>query len=245
GLRAAYGLQKAGAEVTIVEFLPRILSRVLDTQGSALVETILQAGGLKVLTGRSVKEITETAGEITGITLDDGTKLPCDLLVAATGVTPNLELAEGLKTNHGILVNEYFQTNYSNVYAAGDVAETYDLARGRPRVNANWPNAHAQGRLAGQNMAGRPTPYRGSLGMNTVSFFGVPVISLGIFDPEAEEENGYEIKIRKNTEARIYQKLVFKENRLKGAIFIGDLGYCGAVKDMLAEQLLAGIIKDA
>ncbi|MCL6448403.1 MAG: FAD-dependent oxidoreductase [Armatimonadetes bacterium] len=245
GMRAAYGLQKAGAEVTIIEFLPRVLSRVLDAEGSAMVESILKKGGLNVLTSRSVKEIKGAAGQVTGVALDNGEEIACDLVVLATGVAPDLALAGGLKTNHGIVVNQFFQTSYSNVFAAGDVAETYDIPRGAWRVNANWPNAHEQGRIAGLNMAGRPTPYQGSLGMNSVSFFGVPVVSLGVFDPEAESEGGYEVKVRKNPEANIYQKLVFKENRLKGAVFIGDLGYCGAVKDLIKTQMLAGIIKDS
>lgn len=245
GLRAAHGLQKSGAEVTVIEFLPRVLSRVLDAEGSALVEAILKKGGLNVLTGRSVKEITGQGGQVSGVTLDNGEKLPCDLVVIATGVAPNLELAGELKTNHGIVVNQYFQTSNRSVYAAGDVAETYDITSGSTRVNANWPNAHEQGRIAGLNMAGIPAPYKGSLGMNSVSFYGVPVISLGLFDPEADPEKGYEVKIRKNPAAKIYQKLVFKDNRLKGAIFIGDLGYCGSVKDMISSQLLTGIIKDS
>ncbi|MCL6448798.1 MAG: FAD-dependent oxidoreductase [Armatimonadetes bacterium] len=245
GLRAADALKKAGAAVTVVEFLPRVLTRVLDAEASALVENLLRESGLNVLTGRAVREVLAREGAVSGVVLDDGEKLACQILVAATGVKPDLALAGDLATDHGILVNEYFQTSYSTVYAAGDVAQTRDLPRGVPRVNANWPNAHAQGRIAGLNMAGRPTPYPGSLGMNTVTFGGVPVISLGVFDPEAEEEKGYEVKIRKNPDRHIYQKLVFKENRLKGAIFIGDLGYCGAVKDMIAEQLLTGIIKDA
>lgn len=245
GMRAAYGLQKAGAEVTII-VRTRILRHVLDAEGSAMVESILmKKNGINVLTKRSVKEIRGVAGQVTGVTLDNGEEIACDLVVLATGVVPNLELAGGLKTNHGIVVNQFFQTSYSNVFAAGDVAETYDIPRGAWRVNANWPNAHEQGRIAGLNMAGRPTPYQGSLGMNSVSFFGVPVVSLGVFDPEAESEDGYEIKVRKNADAIIYQKLVFKENRLKGAVFIGDLGYCGAVKDLIKTQMLAGIIKDS
>lgn len=244
GMRAAYALQKAGAEVTVTA-RRRVLSRVLDVEGSAVVEAVLRRGGMRVLTGCSVKEIRGAAGQVCGVTLDDGTEIACDLVVLAAGVAPDLSLAGGLKTNRGILVNQFFQTSYSDVYAAGDVAETFDIPRGVRRVNANWPNAHEQGRIAGLNMAGRPTPYPGSLGMNTISFFGVPVVSLGVSDPEAEPDGGYEIKVRKNTGADIYQKLVFKDNRLKGAVFIGDLGYCGAVKDLIKSQMLVGIIKDA
>ncbi len=245
GLRAAYGLQKGGAGVTVIEFLPRVLSRVLDAGGSALVESVLKKGGLNILTGRSVREIRGSGGHVAGVTLDDGEDLPCDMVIMATGVAPDLELAGGLKTNRGIVVNRYFQTSYSNVYAAGDVAETFDIPGGSPGVNANWPNAHQQGRIAGLNMAGTPVPYKGSLGMNSVSFYGAPVISLGVFDPEARPEKGYEVKIRKNPDAGIYQKLVFKDNLLRGAIFIGDLGYCGAVKDLIEGRMPVGIIKDS
>lgn len=244
GMRAAYGLQKSGADVTVVA-RRRVLSRILDVEGSGVVEAVLKKGGLHVLKGQSVKEIIGREGHVEGVVLDNGKALACDMVVVAVGVSPDLSLAGELKTNRGILVNEYFQTSYSNVYAAGDVAETWDIPRGRPRVNANWPNAHEQGRVAGLNMAGSASPYKGSLGMNSVSFYGVPVVSMGIFDPEAEDLKGYEIKVRTNPPANIYQKLVFKDNRLKGAIFIGDLGFCGAVKDLICNRMLVGIIKDA
>lgn len=247
GLRAAYGLREAGAEVTIIEFLPRILSRVLDAEGSAMVEELLRREGVAVYTSRSVQEITGSGGWVNGVVLDDGTRLECEIVVLATGVAPNTDLVKGtpIKVNRGIVVNEFFQTTLSNVYAAGDVAETHDIPRNAPWVNANWPNAHEQGRIAGMNMAGERVPYAGSMGMNAVSVGRVPIVSLGVFDPEAENYGKCDIKIRKNPSEFIYQKLVFKDNRLKGAIFIGDLGFCGAVKELIRDQSLVGIIKDA
>jgi len=247
GLRAAYGLQEGGAEVTIVELLPRVLSRILDVQGSHLVEGILRKGGIRVLTGRSVAEITGGNGGVQGLVLDNGETLDCRIVIIATGVVPNVDLVKDtvIKVNRGIPVNQFFQTNISNVFAAGDVAETFDIPRAGGMVNANWPNAHEQGRYAGLCMAGKMVEYPGSLGMNSVSLYNVPIISLGIFDPESEGIGGVDVKIRANPEQNIYQKLVFKDNRLKGAIFIGDLGYCGAVKDLIKEQSLVGIIKDS
>ncbi|HAZ31559.1 MAG TPA: hypothetical protein DCY61_02490, partial [Dehalococcoidia bacterium] len=247
GLRAAYGLQKRGAEVTIVELLPRVLSRVLDVPGSHLVQSILGKGGIRVLTGRSVAEITGNNGEVRGLVLDNGETLECQIVIIATGVVPNVDLVKStiIKVNRGILVNRFFQTNVSNIFAAGDVAETFDIPRAGGMVNANWPNAHEQGRYAGLCMAGKMVEYPGSLGMNSVSLYNVPIISLGIFDPESEGIEGVDVKIRANPEQNIYQKLVFRDNRLKGAIFIGDLGYCGAVKDLIQDQSLVGIIKDS
>ncbi len=248
GLRAAYGLQEAGAEVTLIELLPRIASRVLDEKSSELVRKILENGGIKVLTGRSVKEITgdKTAGA-TGVVLDNGESIDCNIVILSTGVAPNTALADDipLETNRGIVVNRYFQTSLSNIFAAGDVAETFDIPRETGMVNANWPNAYEQGRYAGLCMAGEMQQYPGSLGMNSVSFYKVPVISMGLFDPESEETTGAEIKVRENLDRNIYQKLVFKDNKLKGAIFIGDLGYAGAVNALIREQVLVGIIKDS
>lgn len=247
GLRAAYGLQERGAEVTMVDMLPRVLSRVLDVRGSHLVQSILAKGGIRVLTGRSVAEITGSNGEVGGLVLDNGEKLECRIVIIAAGVVPNVDLAKDtvIRVNRGILVNRFFQTNVSNIFAAGDVAETFDIPRGDFMVNANWPNAHEQGRYAGSCMAGRMVEYPGSLGMNAVSICNVPIVSLGMFDPESEGIDGVDIKTRANPEGNIYQKLVFKDNRLKGAIFIGDLGFCGAVKDLIQDQSLVGIIKDS
>ena len=81
--------------------------------------------------------------------------------------------------------------------------------------------------------------------MNSVSFYKIPVISIGLFDPESEGLKDTEAKTRENFGNNIYQKLIFLDNRLKGAIFIGDLGYAGAVNALIKEQALVGIIKDS
>ncbi len=248
GLRAAYGLQEAGANVTLIELLPRIASRVLDQKSSEMVRRSLEAGGINVLTSCAVQEITGNSSEgVTGITLKSGEKIDCDLVIIATGVAPNTTLAENtlIEVNMGIVVNPYFQTSLSNIFAAGDVAETHDIPRQSGMVNANWPNAYEQGRYAGLCMAGEMKRYPGSVGMNAVSFFNMPVISMGLFDPESEEIEGAEIKERISEKNNIYQKLVFKDNRLKGAILIGDISYAGAINDLIREQNLVGIIKDS
>ena len=248
GLRAACGLQEAGAAVTLVEMLPGIASRFLDQKGALLVRQILENGGISVITGCSVKEITgnKTAG-VNGVVLDNGKRIDCNIVILATGVVPNTGLAENtpIMVNRGIVVNQFFQTSTGNIYAAGDVAETFDIPRETGKVNANWPNAYEQGRYSGSCLAGQMLSYPGSLGMNSVSFYKLPVISIGLFDPEAEGVDDAEIKTRENIKNNIYQKLVFKDNRLKGAIFIGDLGHAGAVNNLIKEQALVGIIKDS
>jgi len=246
GLRAAQSLRETGIDVALL-VRSRVMRRVLDATGSAIVESLLQAEGIEMIKGGALQEIKGQNGQVTGIALDDGRKETCSIVVIATGVAPNLDLVTntGVQINKGIMVNQYMQTTYSNVFAAGDVAQTYDIPRGSGFINANWPNAHEQGEVAGFNMAGARVPYRGSIGMNVISIGAVPVVALGISDPESEHQGGYEQKTRTNASQNIYQKLVFKDNRLKGAIFIGDLGLCGAVKELIRDQTLVGIIKDA
>jgi len=248
GLRAAYGLQEAGADVTLIELLPEIASRVLDQKSSHFIKSILEKGGMKVLTGCSVQEITGNKSEgVTGVILNNGEIVDCNMVILSTGVAPNTSLAENtpMEVNLGLVVNPYFQTSFSNIFAAGDAAETFDIPRGTGMVNANWPNAYEQGRYAGMCMAGEMIRYPGSVGMNSVSFYDIPVISMGLFDPNTESGEKIEVKIRENFENKIYQKLVFKDNRLKGAIFIGDISYAGAVNDLIREQTLVGVIKDS
>jgi len=244
GIQAAYGLRGAGLNVVLVELLPAILSRILDTPAAAYAQAILEQGGVRVLTGRSVAEILGTADEgVTGVVLDNGEKIDCGLVVKATGVAPNLALVKDtpIRVNMGIVVNEYFETNIPGVYAAGDVAETYDVTRGKLFVNANWPNAHAQGRIAGLNMAGHATAYAGSIGMTSMPLFGKAIVAQGIVEPEP----GDEVRLRESRENQIYQKLVFRRDRLIGAVMVSDVSAVGLVNHLIQAQKPASAVKDA
>jgi NAD(P)H-nitrite reductase large subunit len=115
-------------------------------------------------------------------------------------------------------------TSALDVYAAGDVAETYDITRDANWINAIWPCAVEQGRVAGSNMAGRETPYEGSFRRNSIgNFIGVPAISMGLTraDTCSGCESGEEFQeIRKKTRDT-YKKLILKNGRLVGAIMVG------------------------
>jgi NAD(P)H-nitrite reductase large subunit len=244
GIQAAYGLRGAGLNVVLIELLPAILSRILDTTAATYAQAILEHGGVRVLTGKSVTEILGSAEEgVTGVVLNNGERIDCGLVVKATGVAPNLGLVKGsrLATNAGILVNEFFETNVPNVYAAGDVAETYDVTRGKMFVNANWPNAHAQGRIAGLNMAGQATAYAGSIGMTSMPLFGKAIVSQGIVEPEA----GDQIQVRESRENQIYQKLVFRDEYLVGAVMVSDVSAVGLVNHLIQTHKPVGAFKDA
>ncbi|HEX2987651.1 MAG TPA: FAD-dependent oxidoreductase, partial [Chloroflexota bacterium] len=132
GLKAAEAFLMRGLTVTVVELLDRVLPQVLSLEDAAIVKRELEKRGVVIRTSTGVSQIS---GEdrVREVTLNDGSTLPCDVVVVATGVRPNLSLAKsaGISFGRGILVGEFMETSVPGIYAAGDVTEAYDLARGR------------------------------------------------------------------------------------------------------------------
>lgn len=244
GIRAAVALKKLGAKVKIVELLPNVLRRVLDEKAASLVEEKLKSEGIEVITNCRVEEIVGENGFARGLKVQGKGELNCNALIISTGVQPNVELAGDLAVERGIIVNEYMQATYNNVYAAGDCVEAYDFVKETKAVNALWPNASEQGKIAGWNMAGRPVKYKGSMAMNSFEVNGLNIISMGVVDPQAEGLRDYEERVRYGRSSFIYQKLVFLNGKLKGAILVSDLGLCSVIRELVAGQLPAVLVKD-
>jgi NAD(P)H-nitrite reductase large subunit len=121
--------------------------------------------------------------------------------------------------NKGVLVNEYLATNHSDIFAAGDVAETKDFLSDDRSIYAIWPTAIDQGRAAGANMAGAKQAYPGSLGMNVVELFNVTLAQLGRF----REGPGDDVQMLSKGEESFYRKVVVDKNgTLVGAVYLGD-----------------------
>ena len=191
GTSATEALTKRGINVTIVELKEHVLSAILDEHASSIVKRRLKNSGVKVLTGHTVAEIIGN-DKVEGVVLDNGKKVPCDLVVVAIGVSPRIELVKGtgIKINRGIVVNRRMETSHPGVYACGDVAEAHDYVHGQDRVIPIWPGAHIGGRVAGLDMADADTEYSGSTNMNTLSYFGLNIASAGIVNPP---DDSYEV----------------------------------------------------
>ncbi|WP_022662909.1 NAD(P)/FAD-dependent oxidoreductase [Paucidesulfovibrio longus] len=229
GLKAAESLFDRGVEVAILELSPRILSLAFDANAARLAARRLDEVGLSVHCGVSAKEIERDAsGKILGVKCTDGTYIPTEIVVIAIGVVPNTDLANaaGLKVDRGIVVDDLMRTSDENVFAAGDVAQARDLLHGENRVVPIWTNAYNQGYCAGKNMASKETPYIGGLAMNSISFYGLPTISVGTVNPP-EGEQGYDIEASLDERKQTYRKLVFHKNRLVGYVLVGDIDQAG------------------
>ncbi len=247
GLKAAEAFLMKGASVTVVELLDRVLPQLLSLDDAAMVQKVLEKKGLTIRTATGVTEIAGK-GKVQQVTLSDGARLDCDVVVVATGVRPNLSLAKsaGVALGRGILVDEFMQTSVPDLYAAGDVTEGWDAARGRRTPNPTWGNASEQGRVAAYNMAGYRKPFNGAVTLNTFTFLGFSMAAVGVTQPDGDY---LRVESYGNPHTGDYRKLVMLGERLVGAVAIGDVRMAGVWRGLIArkradapaaEALLAG-----
>ncbi|HIJ37016.1 MAG TPA: NAD(P)/FAD-dependent oxidoreductase [Deltaproteobacteria bacterium] len=235
GFKAAYGLLKRGLKPTMLITSGYPLSMQLDETAGLMVLDELLEHGLNVRVGISVKSF-EGNGTVKKVLLSDGTALVCDLVIAGKGVSPALSfLPENVPVNAGIMVNQHMETGAAGIFAAGDVAESVDIVRKIPWINAIWPEAAEQGRIAGMNMAGLPVAYRGTLSRNVMRIFGLDLMTLGVVNPEAS--SGHEIFTKNDHRRKTYRKLVFREEVLVGAILINQMEQGGLFLSLIRNEI--------
>lgn len=163
GLEAAASARKLGCEVTVLEMMPTLLTRVLDVQVGDWFVNFHRSHGTQVLTGVTVDRL-EGNGKVERVVLGDGSVLPADLVIVGIGIIPNMELAveAGLSVGNGIIVDEFGQTADPDIFAAGDVANLPIPMLGGQRVRLeSWANAQNGGIAVARNMVvdGAMTPF--------------------------------------------------------------------------------------
>lgn len=231
GLDAAYGLLERGKQVTIVEMAPQILPVQLDAHGALEYQKRFEKAGATFYLGRKADQaVCGEDGMIRSVTLDDGTKLDCDMIIVAAGVRSAVECLEGsgILADRGIKVNEYMETNIPDVYAAGDVTG----------LSGIWPNAQKQGRVAAQNMCGFRFAYDDPFAAkNTINFYGL--VSLCVGRIKAEEGDCVVIQEDKN----VYRRAVIRDNRVEGILLQGDISGAGIWQYLIKNRIDIGHIR--
>jgi NAD(P)H-nitrite reductase large subunit len=240
GLSVTEALTKRGLKVTMVELQDKILSLLLDPKASDLVESVVRAAGVDIVTGQSVQKIIGKQGNeavVGGVVLTKGATVLCDLVIAAIGVIPRTDLAIGtaLKLNRGIVVDNTLQTNIPDVYAAGDVAEAYDFILAQNRTLPLWPLAIQEGKIAGSNMAGQKAQYSGGTSMSSLKYFGIPIVSIGLANPK--EDPALEVLTQLDVERKVYKKLVLKNNLIVGLTLVGNIELSGVYYYLIRNSI--------
>ena len=233
GLRTGYALSVRGVKVKIIVKSSHVLSQMLDKESAEMIQGTMRQHGIDIRTGRDAVEIVGKES-VEGVILDDGERINCQLIVVGKGVEPNVAFISStqIKVKEGIVADETMRANLPDIYVAGDVAETFDLSTGRMGVNAIWPCAFEQGRVAGLNMAGKKVKYDGSFRMNSLDFFGLPVISMGITRIDG---NAFQ-QIQRKTE-NTYRKLVLRDGCIVGAILVGQVQKAGILTTLLKKRV--------
>lgn len=223
GLEAAKVLCDRGLHVTVVQLKKTLMNAQLDDIGGEMLERQIERSGIFVRTGRTVEAVYAEEC-VKGVYLDDGTTRPADIVVLACGVRPRIDLAKasGLPVNRGIIVNDTLATEVPSVYAFGECAEhagrTYGI------VAPVWEQATVLADvLTGTNPSVR---YRGSKLYTRLKVAGVDVATMGISDAEREEDDVLQI-VQDRKDA--YRKLIVRDNRLVGAILVGDTSAAGTL----------------
>lgn len=235
-LKAAYALINRGLKVTIVIASRQILSQVLDEKSAVIIQKHLEMNGVKFIFGQDIQEILlDGEKECRGIKLNNGEELPCGLVIIGKGVKANTQFLRDniIDARKGLLVDNRMQTGIGAVYAAGDVACSFDYLTGEPVSYAIWPNAAEQGEIAGLNMAGRETLYQGALSMNSMNFFGLNTISAG--DCRARNSDS-EIHEEYEPQDNSYKKFVFRKGIFSGYILMGDITRAGILTGMIGKS---------
>ena len=230
-------LAARGVDLTVVEMADRMLPRMMDETGGAMIARWCESKGVAVRTGTRVTEIVRDNGSL-ALATDAGDPVEADLVVCATGVAPNVDFLDGagIDCDAGILVDHRLRTSAADVYAAGDVAQGPDFSTGRQEVHAIQPTAVEHGRIAALNMAGVDTPFRGSLSMNVLNTLGLVSSSFGLW----MGAEGGERSVAADEARSRYLRLEFEEDRIVGALALGLTQHVGVLRGLIQTRVRLG-----
>lgn len=217
GLEAARGLLSHGLEVTVLEVAPHLMVQQLDTAGGELLKQKLEAMGVRVLLKTVTTHILSENGRVCGLRFQDGSTIETDMVVISCGIRPNIEEAKaaGLAVEKAIVVDDQLRTTDPSIFAVGECAQH------RGRLYGLVDPVYEQARvLADVLTQAKPNAtYTGSRLATTLKVMGVDLLSMGETnapDPDCE------VVSQLDPTRGIYKKLVLRDNRLIGAILLGE-----------------------
>jgi nitrite reductase (NADH) large subunit len=213
GLEAAYGLAKAGAQVTVVHLMDRLMERQLDPRASAMLKEAVETKGIAVRLNADTGGIVGDS-RVQAVTFADGTQIEADLVVVAAGIRPNIDLARSANVaiGRGVMVDDHLRTSKAGIYAIGECAEHRGVCYGLVEP------AYEQARTLAAHLSGGDASYQGSVLATNLKVSGVSVFSAGDFLGAP----GTEQIVLSDPGLGAYKKLVIAGDKLVGAVLFGD-----------------------
>lgn len=225
GMEIALLLRKLDVSVIQVEMLDQVMSTMLDKDTAAIALDLMRQHSVDVRLDTKADAFLGN-GSAKVVRLSSGDELEADILIAATGVKPNIDFLQdsGIERGWGLKVNEHLCTSVPNIFAAGDVVEVPDRLTGETYVHAIFPNAVEQGRVVGLNLVGFDTVYQGGDRMNSLKHLGLPIMAVGL------KEGDEILQDRRNGNLRT---IYIKDNRLVGFQLVGDIRAAGVLHSLV------------
>ena len=236
GVEIALTLAKIGVETAVLNRRGWIMPRLLDKETAAYVVEDLEKQGVNVMLNTEGKRFIGDQ-EVEGIITSDGRQLTADFYIAATGVKPNIDFIVGSGIENkgwGIPVNRYLQTNYENIYACGDVAQTEDLLTGEMTIHGLHTVAVNHGRRAALNILGKEKKYEKQFSMNSLKELSYKLMVVGELDGE----------ILKYKSQKVMRKIYIKNNKINGFVLLGDISNAGFLFTLLKRRKNIQYYKD-
>lgn len=195
GFEMLENLMNDEVNVTIVEMQSKITPN-LDEDMAAFLENALKKKNINIIKNSTITKIDDES-----VTLNDNIVIKSDMVIMATGVRPNTDLAREagveLGVTKAIKVNNKMETNIPDIYACGDCIETFSTITGKPVYRPLGSTANKTGRIAGDNASGGKIEYKGNLSTGIFKLFDMTIANTGLSEKEALEE-GYDIQICHN-----------------------------------------------
>jgi nitrite reductase (NADH) large subunit len=236
GLEAAVGLKEQGMDVTVLHLMPTLMERQLDTTAGHLLQRAIEARGIRVITKANTKEILG-AKRVEAVILEDGTRLPADLVVMAVGIRPNAGLAKtaGLEVGRGIIVDATMRSSDPAIFAVGECAEAHGQTFGLVAPLYEMANV-----IAAQLAGDASQQFSPSAVATKLKVTGINLFSAGDF---AEGRDREEIVLR-DAARGIYKRLVLKDGKLIGTVLYGDTADGAWFFDLLKKGTDIGDLRE-
>jgi NADPH-dependent 2,4-dienoyl-CoA reductase/sulfur reductase-like enzyme len=256
GLEMCESIRKRGVDVTLIERMDRVLG-TMDRSVTEIVEETLKREAVRLFKETTVLGFEGPKGAVSKVLTDKGT-FQADFVILAVGVLPESTLAQktgiALGVNKAITVDEQMRTNVPAIFAAGDCADALSIVTGKKVYIPLGTTANKQGRVAGENAAGRETVFEGVAGTAQTKVFDLEVARTGLTSLEAERENipYFASTIQGTSRAKSYPAgkpitityVVEKDTgRLLGAQMVGQEGVAHRI-DTLATALYGRMTVD-
>jgi nitrite reductase (NADH) large subunit len=229
GLETAWELSQHGEDIGIAELKSRLMPMQLDVKASKILQNIIESFNIKVYLETQIHKIIGENG-VSGVIREDGSQINCDMVVYNTGIRPNIKYIKdsSIRFNKGVIVNNKMQTSSQNIYAAGDLAEFEN------HISGLWNIAIEQGKTAGYNMIGKEEIYKNIVPVTTLNAFKISLFSMGNVD---ESKCDYSL-IEDGDDSSSYKRIFIHQDKIVGAIVIGDTKKSPILKSAIESQTL-------